>query len=109
MRRRSARRGSGVAPRKQPASNRDSLADALQEPARVKRDQKLLPILIDLEPVIAGLPRLHSLHRPRPMQRHYRIPIHVRVLNDQVAASRDETVVKPELLQHMVSGMVGVE
>ena len=80
-----------------------------EEPARVEREEELLAGRVDLELVGLGQERLDGLHRPGPVLREHRMPVDVRVLDDEVAARGHEAAVQPQLVEDVVARMVGVE
>src|SRR5579884_4306718 len=88
-----------------PPSSGDSLEVAL----RIEGDEEPLHVGVPAEPSVLAQELVHGLHGPRAEAREDGMSVQVGVLDDEVAARRDERGVGVKLVQHVVPGVVGVE
>jgi glycosyltransferase involved in cell wall biosynthesis len=75
----------------------------------IERKEELLPLSIDYEVRSLTQELLHRLHRSRPEARDDGMAVQVRVLDDEIAARSHEVRIGTELVQDVVSAVVGVE
>ena len=81
----------------------------LEVASGIERQQKLLPALVPDERLIALQEFGNCLRRSRSMVAFHGVTIEIRVLDDKVAARRDQRGVRVQFRQDVVFGVARVE
>src|SRR6266545_479433 len=81
---------------------------AAQVASRIERHEEPFALQIALEGRIRREEVVYRFTRAWPKTRKHRPSVDVRILNDQVAAFRDQRSVGRQLLQHVILPVIGV-